>query len=738
MIDRLNNKRKISDQLLGLVALVATWLTCGLYLNHVFIGEIGPSYGRLGFWTVLALSGAVSLIILFAIRRKSDSENERLAAAVQSICELGAEDADVAAQHLQATQPSQLHDALIAAKNSITTNIDRAEALAKFDKRVAVEANWMKILDALVKTLCDVASSDEKSVVFRFSDSDSSHYRIDSGSTKPIKQRLRLTDSEESQLYRHKNLELIDMQEISTSISQCQPNFKSTQGYVFPLFSDSAGYGLIFVVAGPDEQHNKQLVVCLKELAERAGIALGRCERETTLYRQAHFDSLTALPNRVLLADRTNQALRLAKRHQHRVGLMFIDLDGFKRINDSLGHSAGDKLLQGVAERLRTCIRDSDTVARLAGDEFVILVSEISDSEQSNLVIGGIAKTIQNAVSRPFELNGKFVRVTPSIGIAVSSNKANSYEALLQAADTAMYTAKSNGEGTIRFFKRDMSTTVVERMSLETELALAIDKKQLRIEYQPQVDVANGEIMGVEGLLRWDHPTRGRISPARFIPLAEDSGIMSVIGNWALRKCCADAAGWHKQGILLPLSVNVSSAQLKQADMGQMVERTLSEFDLNPNLLCCEISESTAMHDTLQTSKMMTQLSGMGVRIAIDDFGTSYSSLAYLSDMPISRLKIDKRFVDDLSLNNSARTIIDAIVGLGHGLGLEVVGEGVEHEIQQRLLVEANCDLAQGYYFAEPMSAEKLLEFLSTHKLKSNTNILHFPPKTRAEIAPSS
>lgn len=728
----MKSNTKISHQAMALAALTLTWLLCGVYLSLTVVDKFAVQGASTNLWLALGSAFIVSLVIMLSLKHKKDTDELEMSEKIQSLCELVDADTWEAEGHSIAgysETAESLSSALCGAMDVISKKLDVNDALADFDQRVAKESNWPRILETIIGTLSIIAPDHEKSVVFRFSDTDSSHYRIDPGSNKPVKQRVRLSESEESQLYRNGGLDVVDMKAICPSITQCQPNFDSQSGYVFPLATDSACYGFIFLVLDQDVTENPVVGSSLRSLAARAGAALGRSERETTLYRQAHFDSLTGLPNRVLLADRTNQALRLAKRHQHRVGLMFIDLDGFKRINDSLGHSAGDKLLQGVAERLRTCIRDSDTVARLAGDEFVVLVSEITDSEQSNLVIGGIAKTIQNAVSRPFELNGKFVRVTPSVGIAVSSTKANSYDALLQAADTAMYTAKSNGEGTIRFFKRDMSTTVVERMSLETELALAIDKKQLCIEYQPQIELTSGEIIGVEGLLRWDHPTRGRISPARFIPLAEDSGIMSVIGNWALRKCCADAADWHRQGILLPLSVNVSSAQLKQADMGQFVERVLSEFKIEPSLIFCEISESTAMHDTMHTANMLSQLHEIGVKIAIDDFGTSYSSLSNLSEMPVSRLKIDKRFIDDLSLNNSARTIIDAIVGLGHGLGLQVVGEGVEHEVQQRLLKEANCDLAQGYYFAEPMPASEMLEFLSTRKLKSQNNVLHFQPK---------
>ena len=234
----------------------------------------------------------------------------------------------------------------------------------------------------------------------------------------------------------------------------------------------------------------------------------------------------------------------------------------------------------------------------------------------------------------------------------------------------------------------------------------------------PGVKLASGKMVGVEGLLRWNHPTRGRISPARFIPLAEDSGIMSVIGNWALRKALSDAAMWQADGLALPISVNLSAAQLKLTDLSQVIERALSDFALDPSLVCLEISESTAMHDTQYTTSVLNELKALGVRLALDDFGTSYSSLAYLSAMPVNRLKIDKRFVDDLALNNSAKTIIDAIVGLGQGLGLEIVAEGVEQEVQRRLLDDAGCHVAQGYLYAEPLTREDMLAFVGSRSQK--------------------
>ena len=708
-----------------LIAVLALlWLGCGLAIHSVLFGfnQFLPS--SLFLWLGITTAGGASAFLAYYLTRKHERQQRRVGIVADALFD----SIGITQTRRVPTSSDEIFETLVVAKQAVDGRLNAAELLSEFNHCIAHQSNWQKVLEALTDTLMLLADDLDKSVVFRFGEKDSSHYRLDRGARKPVKQRLRLSDAEEAKLYRCDNGQVVDLTEVCPTLTQCQPNFSSPNCAMFRLSGQGGGYGFIFVSEAQRGEVD-DIRTALNSLAQLAGAALSRCERESNLYRQANYDTLTGLPNRILLEDRTNQALSLAKRYQHRVGLMFIDLDGFKRINDSLGHSAGDKLLQGVADRLKTCIRESDTVARLGGDEFVVLVSEITDSEQSNLVLGGIAKTIQNAVARPFELNGKFVRVTPSVGVAISSKKANSYEALLQAADTAMYTAKSNGEGAIRFFKKDMSTTIVERMSLETESALAIDKKQLSIEYQTQVDLSSGAIVGVESLLRWDHPSRGRISPARFIPLAEDSGIMSVIGNWALRKAFSDAAGWQTNGTRLPVSVNLSAAQLKLADLPQIIQRALTDFDLDPKLVCLEISESSAMHDTQYTTNVLGKLKTLGVRLAIDDFGTSYSSLAYLSAMPVSRLKIDKRFVDDLSLNNSAKTVIDAIVGLGHGLGLEIVAEGVEQEVQQRVLKEAQCNIGQGFLFSEPLERAAMLELVGRNKLKTSNNVVPFPPK---------
>ena len=701
---------------------------CGGVLEFIFAGSIDSVLARLSLWAVPAVLGGFSCILVHLLFQGFARQQRTLGIASDALYQ------SVSTEQSRPvpTDADQVYDALLEVKQVVDDRLTAAELLSNFNHAIANESNWQKVLEALNHTLMSLAKDFDKSVVFRFGEKDSSHYRIDKDSQKAIKQRLRLSDAEEAKLYRLDNGQIAELSSISPTLAQCQPNFASPNCALFRLSGDGGGYGFIFLCVRSDHRDPKEIYAATNSLAQLAGAALSRCERESNLYRQANYDSLTGLPNRILLEDRTTQALRHAKRYQHRVGLMFIDLDGFKRINDSLGHSAGDKLLQGVADRLRTCIRESDTVARLAGDEFVVLVSEIGDSEQSSLVLGGIAKTIQSAIARPFELSGKFVRVTPSVGVAISSKKADSYETLLQAADTAMYTAKSNGEGTIRFFQKDMSTTVVERMSLETELALAIDKDQLSIEYQPQIDLESGQLVGVESLLRWDHPNRGRISPARFIPLAEDSGIMSVIGNWALRRALRDAAAWQADGVKLPVAINLSAAQLKLLDITQIIERALTEYNVDPGLVCLEISESTAMHDTQYTTNVLGRLKALGVRLALDDFGTSYSSLAYLSAMPVNGLKIDKRFIDDLSLNNSAKTVIDAIVGLGHGLGLEIIAEGVEQEVQQRLLTDAACDIAQGYLYSEPLTRDAMLEFVDQNGLKTKSNIVPFPPKLQS------
>jgi diguanylate cyclase (GGDEF)-like protein/PAS domain S-box-containing protein len=425
-----------------------------------------------------------------------------------------------------------------------------------------------------------------------------------------------------------------------------------------------------------------------------------RKEREERVRHLAHHDALTDLPNRVLLTDRITQAVSLAERNRTRVAVMFLDLDRFKTVNDSLGHSVGDKLLQEVSSRLRLCMRTSDTVSRLGGDEFVILMPDMAYPGD----IAVAAQKVLDAVSRPYNIDGHELVSTPSVGIAVYPGDGADVDTLLRNADAAMYHAKENGRNNYQFFTQDMNARALERLSLERSLRRALERDELRLHYQPQYDISSGRVVGMEALIRWEHPEHGLMSPARFMPFAEESGLILPIGEWVLQEACRQNRAWQDAGLpRLRVSVNISAVQFRQADFVHTVDRALGVSGLDARYLELEVTESAIMHDAEQVTESLRQLKGMRLELAIDDFGTGYSSLSYLKRFPIDRLKIDKSFVRDVTADTDDAAIIVAIIALTRNLGLRTIAEGVETSEQLDFLRQQGCHEAQGFLLSKPL-----------------------------------
>jgi len=423
----------------------------------------------------------------------------------------------------------------------------------------------------------------------------------------------------------------------------------------------------------------------------------------------AQHDALTGLPNRALMQDRLAQALAAAQRAGDRVALMLIDLDRFKNVNDSLGHPAGDQLLQGVAKRLQDSVRKSDTVARLGGDEFVVILPKVAEAEDA----AHVAEKMLHSLAGSFDLCGHDIHITPSIGVCIYPDDGADIDSLIRNADTAMYQAKDNGRNGYQFFTQAMNGRVLERLTMETDLRSALARDEFVLHYQPQVDLKSGHVIGVEALVRWNSRKLGMVSPARFIPVAEESGLIIPLGEWILRSACAQRRRWEEQGIPhFPVSVNVSSLQFRDRGFDRIVAGALREAGLTPALLDLELTESAVMHHGEETVGMLQRLKTLGVALSIDDFGTGYSSLAYLKRFPIDRLKIDQSFVRDIMSDANDMAIVKAIIALGHSLGLRVIAEGVETADQYGLLKTYDCDECQGYLIGRPAAAEELYAFL--------------------------
>ncbi len=425
----------------------------------------------------------------------------------------------------------------------------------------------------------------------------------------------------------------------------------------------------------------------------------------------AQHDLLTGLPNRVLLNDRLNQAIALALRHGRRVALLVCDLDGFKHINDSLGHPIGDKLLQSVAKRLVDSVRGSDTVSRQGGDEFLVLLSEVAQSEDAAIT----ARRMLRAVTQTHTIDQHDLHVTTSIGVSVYPDDGLDAETLIKNADTAMYQAKENGRQRYQFFKPAMNVRAVERQSIEEGLRRALERQEFALRYQPKINLRTREITGAEALIRWTHPTRGPVSPGQFIPVAEDCGLILPIGKWVLREACKQARAWLDAGLPLgTMAVNISSMEFCDDSFLENVFAILKETGLDPKSLELELTESVLMRRPESAASVLKTLRASGVQVAVDDFGTGYSSLSYLRKFPIDALKIDQSFVRQITSAPDDTTIVTAVIGMGRSLKLRVVAEGVETLKELEFLQAHQCDEAQGYYFSRPVLPQQFARLLKT------------------------
>jgi diguanylate cyclase (GGDEF)-like protein/PAS domain S-box-containing protein len=431
----------------------------------------------------------------------------------------------------------------------------------------------------------------------------------------------------------------------------------------------------------------------------------------------AEHDFLTGLPNRILLNDRVNQAIALASRHGKKVAVLFMDLDGFKHINDSLGHATGDKLLQSVTRRLVECVRGSDTVSRQGGDEFVVLLAEVERAEDAAIT----ARRMLQKIAETHSIDHRDLHVTASIGVSVYPDDGLDVEALVKNADTAMYQAKESGRRSYQFFEPAMNVRAVDRQSIEEDLRCALERQEFHLQYQPIINLDSREITGAEALIRWTHPIRGLVSPAKFIPVAEESGLIVPIGNWVLREACKQARSWMDAGLqFTTVSVNISAMEFRNEHFLEGVFAALGESGLNPSHLNIELTESVLMKQADRAQTILKALRASGVRVAVDDFGTGYSSLSYLTKFPIDSLKIDQSFVRQLSTSPEHATIVSAIIGMGRSLNLRVVAEGVETHEELEFLKGHKCDESQGYYFSRPTSPFQFAELLEKGIAKSD------------------
>lgn len=445
--------------------------------------------------------------------------------------------------------------------------------------------------------------------------------------------------------------------------------------------------------------------------------AIERKHVDGRLVYLAHYDSLTNLPNRTLFRERMARALANAQRNARRVALLFLDLDHFKAINDTFGHEAGDELLTAVAQRLETCVRKNDTVARLGGDEFTAILENIDSAADA----AAVAQKIVDTMSRSFQLRGQELFITVSIGIALFPTCGLDPATLIKNADTALYSVKDQGRGCFKFYNSEMQTLAAEHLSMVTALRHALPRGEFLLEYQPQIDPRTHHVLGVEALLRWNHPEQGLLPPSKFIPALEDSGMITEIGEWVLHQACLQQKTWIDAGLApLRMCVNVSARQFRETEFVRRIGAIIAEAGVDPKNLQFEVTESLLIDNIAATTAKLRALLAIGIQIAIDDFGTGYCSLNYLKQFPLQVLKLDRTFIKDIELRSNDAAIVTAMIALGHSLGMEVIAEGVETEAQLRFLRGQGCDAVQGFLYSEALTAEILPTWLEEFTLQAS------------------
>ena len=589
--------------------------------------------------------------------------------------------------------------------------------MAEIDRLILSTMDADHIVETLLLRAGEVVHSDMVAVLLvdqRASPDATLHLHWDLPEPGTSRFSIQVEETELEALSLHSNHLLSD---VANCPSYLQPMARTgVQGFlVLPIIVSGEVSGAICFGVRQNLAFTTEDIQQARELTDRAAVALSNAAWEEKLYHQAHYDALTDLPNRALLQDRLEQAVSRAKRNNTAVAVMFLDLDRFKSINDSLGHAAGDSLLQDTANRLLSQVREIDTVVRFGGDEFIIILPDLSDDGALITNISRVCEGILAATTTPYVVAGHQVSVTTSIGISLFPRDADNFDDLLKNADSSMYHAKAQGRDNYQFYARELNAATTQHLQLENDLRHAIDNNELVLFYQPQVESKTGKIVGAETLIRWRHPEHGLVSPAKFIPIAEETGVINTIGEWVIRTACAQAKQWLTAGLPpVRLAVNLSARQFRSTDLVSVVERALSESELPVELLELEVTEGTIMTDIDRTIGTLEVLSGLGIRLAVDDFGTGYSSLAYLAQFPIHVLKVDQSFVRDITTNPDVASIVAAIVGLAHSLNLEVIAEGVEDAEQLAFLRSLDCEEIQGYLYSKPLPADDFEKLIMT------------------------
>jgi diguanylate cyclase (GGDEF)-like protein len=667
-------------------------------------------------WTIAAALVIVVLVSSIQIRRSLVPLDELL----KGTRRIAARDFETRVRIRSRDEFGELAESFNRMTDSLRAQFKALEALAEIDRLILSAPSIERILDTLLKQVRQVADCACVSVTLIDPDG-RSHGRVyledgERGAARDVKRVLlgvdldALNASGEGQL-----IDLGSEQPVpayATHVAHSGARWALVQP-VRGMNGPVAILTLGFAQASSDADFRRNFA---RDFADRLAVALSNLEREERLYRQAHYDDLTGMPNRQLFKDRLEHEIARAGRAGESLALLYIDLDNFKRVNDTLGHDAGDELLRVVSARLAACVKQSDTVARLGGDEFVIVLGGLPGPEPA----AKAAERILAELAIPLEIRKREFRGRASIGIAMFPGDGTTLEELLKNADTAMFRAKAEGRGRFTFFEAHMNARAMERWTLETGLHRALQQRQFLLHYQPQLHLETGAVSGAEALIRWSCPVRGRRPPAEFIPAAEESGLIVDIGNWVLNEACEQFQRWRRDGVEVPqIAINVSPDQLRHPEFVDNVKAALIRHDVAPWALELEITESVLLTEDERAGRSLAELVELGVSLALDDFGTGYSSLGYLKRYPMHVIKIDRSFVVDLPESQDAAAIASAVIAMARTLGKRTIAEGIETPAQLEFLKSLGCDCGQGFLFSHPVPPEELKQFVAEQRAKT-------------------
>lgn len=668
------------------------------------------------FWGSVAFSVLlVTLLSLTQIRRTLVP----LEQLIDGTRRVGKQDFNTKVKVVSADEFGELADSFNAMVGRLGRQFKTLKTLSNIDRAILSELDMDQIVESVLLRLRE--SLDTICASISIMDHDSPDkvraYLIGSGDALPHVQRYTLPIDAREMLRANSAGLWMTGESAGRMLQGGLQGISAPHFFLLPILWKDQLFGVACLGFAATNMLSVEDVHYIRDFADRVGVALSTAAREGQLYHQARTDALTELPNRFFFVDQLRQDIAQTQRGDDQLAVLFIDLDRFKSVNDSLGHSAGDELLREAAARLRQCVREGDTVARLGGDEFTILINPLPSTKTASVV----AEHVLDAMSEPFLVEGLENVLSASIGIAVYPSDGASADELMRNADTAMYRAKDSGRGTCVFFEESMNAEVVKRSTLERELRHAISEQQFILHYQPQVDPRTKKVHGVEALLRWRHPERGIVGPNSFVLVAEETGLIAAIGEIVLIEACAQFTAWRNSGLDLEyVAVNVSSRQFREANFVQFVESTLRRYSMPAECLELEITESLLLTDANKVVAMLSKLKTLGVRISIDDFGTGYSSLGYLERLPFDTLKIDISFIRKIHKDGEGGTIAATIMAMAHSLGKRVVAEGVETQAQVDFLRKLNCELVQGYIYSRPLPPHDVAAFVNakrTHKL---------------------